>query len=79
MEQGGREVCNRMDPLHTDEWSAPSRGFVKCNIGMRWSKKKMEVGAAWVLSDSRGTTLLHSRRSFSGVWSKDEAYFLCLA
>lgn len=65
-----------LETMHRQEWCAPPHGFVKCNVGTRWSKKTLEVGAAWVLRDSRGTILLHSRRSFSRVRSKAEAYFL---
>ncbi|XP_018463709.1 uncharacterized protein LOC108834892 [Raphanus sativus] len=63
---------------HSASCIAPPIDFVKCTIGMRWSKKSKEVGAACVLSDAGGMTLLHSRRSFAGVWSKEEAYFLSL-
>lgn len=55
------------------------RQFVKCNIGIKWSKRKRELGAAWILRNSEGSVLLHSRRSFVGVESKDEAHFLSLA
>ncbi|CAG7860223.1 unnamed protein product, partial [Brassica rapa] len=46
---------------------------------MRWKTKERIAGAAWVLRNARGEVLLHSRRSFGAVGSKDEAYFLCLA
>lgn len=61
------------------EWRPPSAGILKCNIGMRWSKRKRELGAAWVLRDSGGTVLLHSRRSFADITTKDEAHFMSLA
>ncbi|KAG2299870.1 hypothetical protein Bca52824_036342 [Brassica carinata] len=78
VEQGENEEGSRVVATHPVDWIVPPREFVKCNIGMRWSKKKKEVGAVWVLSDPGGTTLLHSRRFFTGVWSKEEAYFLSL-
>ncbi|XP_018443455.1 uncharacterized protein LOC108815310 [Raphanus sativus] len=72
------EESDQGSSLRNQVYIALPREFVKCNIGMRWSRKKREVGAAWVLKDTRGMTLLHSRRSFTGVWSKEEAYFLSL-
>ncbi|KAG2306143.1 hypothetical protein Bca52824_025891 [Brassica carinata] len=78
VDQGENEEGSRVVSMQSIDWIAPPREFVKCNIGMRWSKKKKEVGAAWVLSDLGGTTLFHSCRSFTGVWSKEEAYFLSL-
>lgn len=46
---------------------------------MKWSNVKKELGAVWILRNSEGTVLLHSRRSFLGVWTKDEAFYLSLA
>lgn len=78
MEHQDLDNTSRTTPLLPVIWRAPSTEHVKCNIGTRWSKKKMEVGVAWVFTDAGGTTLLHGRRSFSGVTSKEEAYFLSL-
>ncbi|KAF3535851.1 hypothetical protein F2Q69_00018805, partial [Brassica cretica] len=58
------------------EWKAPPRSCVKCNIGVGWSRKTKIAGASWVLRDHCGVVLLHSRRSFGLVESKDEANFL---
>ncbi|CAG7897449.1 unnamed protein product, partial [Brassica rapa] len=33
-------------------WVVPPRQFVKCNIGMKWSNKKKELGVAWILRNS---------------------------
>lgn len=60
-------------------WQAPPWSFVKCNIGVGWSKKTKMAGASWVLCDYRGVALFHSRRSFGSVGSKDEALFLLLS
>ena len=60
-------------------WKRPPENFVKCNIGFKWEYKKKIAGAAWVVRDSRGTVLLHSRRSFGNVESKDDAQFLSVA
>ena len=61
--------------LRNEGWQRPPVNVVKCNIGMKWSQKRRIMGAAWVLRDSNGVVLLHSRRSFGSVGSKDEAYF----
>ncbi|KAG2327641.1 hypothetical protein Bca52824_010369 [Brassica carinata] len=78
VEQARNEETTREISSYLGTWIAPPSGFFKCNVGMRWLKKKREVGAVWVLTDSGGMTLLHSRRSFSDVWSKEEAYFLSM-
>ncbi|KAF3540312.1 hypothetical protein F2Q69_00020951 [Brassica cretica] len=57
----------------------PPVDFLKCNIGFKWEKKKKIAGAAWVVRDSSGTVLLHSRRSFGEVESKSEAQFVSVA
>lgn len=59
-------------------WKAPPRDVLKCNVGVVWGKKKNMAGAVWVLRDSRGDVLLHSRRSFAQVDSKDHAQYLGL-
>nr|VDD52511.1 unnamed protein product [Brassica oleracea] len=78
MIRDGEVVC-RPQCRRNVGWVVPPRQFVKCNIGMKWSNVKMELGAAWILINSEGTLLLHSRRSFLRVWTKDEAYYLSLA
>lgn len=70
---------SRTDMRQNDGWIVPPSNFVKCNIGMKWSKQKQELGAAWILRNSEGSVLLHGRRSFAGIWSKDEAHFISLA
>lgn len=60
-------------------WKCPPVDFLKCNIGFKWEKKKKIAGAAWVVRDSSGTVLLHSRRSFGEVESKSEAQFVSVA
>ncbi|WZZ66476.1 hypothetical protein YC2023_077846 [Brassica napus] len=60
-------------------WKCPPVDFLKCNIGFKWEKKKKIAGAAWVVRDSSGTVLLHSRRSFGEVESKSEAQFVNVA
>ncbi|KAG2265612.1 hypothetical protein Bca52824_072691 [Brassica carinata] len=64
---------------HGDRWKPQEEGELKCNIGMRWKAKERIAGAAWVLRNASGEVLLHSRRCFGAVGSKDEAYFLSLA
>ncbi|KAF3536740.1 hypothetical protein F2Q69_00020893 [Brassica cretica] len=73
------EVDSRPQCRRNIGWVVPPRQFVKCNIGMKWSNAKKELGAVWVLRNSDGSVLLHSRRSFLRVWTKDEAYYFSLA
>lgn len=51
------------------KWLPPKTSEVKCNIGFAWSRQKQMAGVAWVVRDSYGTVLLHSRRSYSQVLS----------
>lgn len=56
-------------------WIKPPAPWLKCNIGMSWSKKNNIAGFSWVLRDSKGKVLMHSRRSFSNICSLSEAKF----
>lgn len=64
--------------MEAAEWKAPPRDVLKCNVGVVWGKKKKIAGAACVLRDARGDVLLHSRRSFAQIDSKDHAQYLGL-
>lgn len=71
---------HRDQSVHPESgWKRPPLNYVKCNIGCKWKKKKNIAGAAWVVRNSAGKVLLHSRRSFVDVQSVDEAQFLCVA
>lgn len=43
-------------------WVKPPTGYLKCNIGVSWVSRHDNCGAAWILCDGRGKTILHSRR-----------------
>ena len=58
-------------PLHN--WCPPLLDEVKCNIGFSWSRRASMSGASWVVRDSLGNVLLHSRRSYARVYSAFEA------
>ena len=55
--------------LKITKWCPPLPGELKCNIGFAWSKQHHFSGASWVVRDSQGKVLLHSRRSFNEVHS----------
>ena len=59
-------------------WSKPARNWKKCNYGFSWSKRKKLLGAAWIVRDYRGESLLHSRRSFANVLDLQEAKMIVL-
>lgn len=56
-------------------WSAPPKGWLKCNIGVHRSREQKRCGAAWVLRNDKGNVLLHSRRAFSNIQSNEEANY----
>lgn len=55
------------------KWSLPHAPWLKCNIGVAWSKEHHMGGASWILRNSIGKVLLHSIRCFSAIESLDEA------
>lgn len=63
-------------------WSPPPKGWLKCNIGVDWTKAEKRGGRAWVLRDEKRKVILHSRRAFSQIRSlrevKLEALFWCI-
>lgn len=59
-------------------WKTPPQLWVKCNIGCSCDRNRYVVGGAWVLRDSLGNVILHSRRSFPGTESVEEARIICL-
>ena len=70
------ETCRRRNSKV--QWKAPSAGFLKCNVGVAWTKSTKLAGAAWFARDSRGVVQLQSRRAFSGIDSLVEAKHLAL-
>lgn len=59
-------------------WEPPPLNWVKCNIGASWSKTKNLGGCAWVVRNSEGVVLLHSRRAFSNCQNKREVLLTSL-
>ncbi|KAF3584074.1 hypothetical protein F2Q69_00027229 [Brassica cretica] len=74
MESGIAEESNLIPRQNEEGWRHVDDDELKCNIGMKWSKKKKVAGVAWVLSNVRREVLPHSLRG-----SKDEVYSLNLA
>lgn len=54
----------------------PPENWVKCNVGLSWSKQNHMVGAAWVLRNSRGRVMIHSKRCFENKENHDETKLL---
>ncbi|KAH0929746.1 hypothetical protein HID58_015473 [Brassica napus] len=59
--------------LETKRWRRPPEGFVKCNVGSSWTCASRPCGVSWILRDSNGVPILHSRRAYSYIRSKEEA------
>ncbi|KAL1224563.1 hypothetical protein V5N11_000894 [Cardamine amara subsp. amara] len=73
-----REEEEKFDQETQRMWLPPPTSWFKCNIGIAWSKKKSMVGSAWVLRNEEGKVCLHSRRSFMGVKTKNEATLISI-
>ncbi|KAG7585838.1 Ribonuclease H domain [Arabidopsis thaliana x Arabidopsis arenosa] len=58
-------------------WTAPSRGWLKCNIGFSWAKRSRLAGGAWVIRDHEGNVIMHSRRPFSNCVDVIDAKLKC--
>ena len=64
-----------INPVVGARWKPPPYGWLRCNVGVDWSKKDGLSGGGWVLRNESGVVILHSRRAFSGLCNKDEANF----
>lgn len=63
-------------PAPSINWVKPPPTFLKCNIGSSWDASSQVSGAGWIIRNSRGQVLQHSRRAFTGVLSKLQAALL---
>lgn len=55
------------------KWRKPPDGWLKCNVGWFLVKKTRFLGCAWVVRDSNGVAIWHSRRSFVEIQNLNEA------
>ncbi|KAL9308445.1 hypothetical protein AtEden1_Chr1g0040061 [Arabidopsis thaliana] len=54
-------------------WIPPLMNEIKCNIGVAWWKKHQIARTSWVVRDSMGKVLMHSRCSYTQVHSHFDA------
>ncbi|RID46976.1 hypothetical protein BRARA_I03610, partial [Brassica rapa] len=54
-------------------WQKPPPLFLKCNVGASWDISSCSSGASWIVRDSKGVVLYHSRRAFSCIDSRVHA------
>ncbi|KAG2303976.1 hypothetical protein Bca52824_032627 [Brassica carinata] len=73
IEEGWKQEEKARQPVHRRNWNPPKKGWKMCNVGVDFDKTKRVAGGAWVLQNERGVVLIHSRRSFAGINSKEEA------
>lgn len=66
------------EETNSNMWTKPPLGVVKCNVGSAWSSSNGHGGMAWIVRDSYGKSLFHSRRSFVGICSQLEADLVAL-
>ncbi|KAF3581626.1 hypothetical protein DY000_02035364 [Brassica cretica] len=59
--------------LYRGSWKPPPLDMVKCNVGASWRSGSQWSGAAWIIRDSQGQAISHSRRSYSAYRSATEA------
>ena len=55
-------------------WKPPPISWLKCDIASSWDKIIYKSVAAWILRNRQGKVLLHGRNSFTGIYSKHDAY-----
>ncbi|CAN7014873.1 unnamed protein product [Brassica rapa subsp. trilocularis] len=60
------------------QWKRPPTGWVKCNFASLWLDPTSVCGGAWIVRDSYGKAILHSRRSFPSLPNPVEADLLSL-
>ncbi|XP_018435702.1 uncharacterized protein LOC108807989 [Raphanus sativus] len=51
----------------SNKWTKPMSNWVKCNISSSWVSQNPLSGGAWIVRDSTGKVVFHSRRSFSNL------------
>ncbi|KAG2264204.1 hypothetical protein Bca52824_071283 [Brassica carinata] len=78
MEETRLEEERRVEQTVMLKWEPLQDSWLKCNIGVHWRKEFALGGAAWVLRDSGGKVLLHSRRVFTGLNNLKELKFQVL-
>ncbi|XP_024004899.1 uncharacterized protein LOC112082044 [Eutrema salsugineum] len=66
MEGDGSQV---MEP----KWKPPDAEYLKCNIGIAWSRRNQIAAAVWIIQNSVGKVLLHNQRSFTTITNLNEA------
>ncbi|KAL1188491.1 hypothetical protein V5N11_005921 [Cardamine amara subsp. amara] len=69
-------MAESLQPKDQVKWKPPDTGWLKCNIGSAWSNNTQLGGGGWVLRDETRKVLLHSRRAFIALTSKQDA-MLC--
>lgn len=60
----------------TSKWCKPPQGSIKCNIGSSWNNSAHPSGAAWILRDHNGSTIMHSRRAYYALPPKRKLIFI---
>lgn len=78
LEESRLEEEKRVEQSVILKWEPPQVSWLKCNIGVNWRKEIALGGAAWVLRDSEGKVLMHSRRAFTGLNNLNELKFQVL-
>ncbi|CAG7862514.1 unnamed protein product, partial [Brassica rapa] len=54
-------------------WKPPPISWLKCDIGCAWDKIRMQSGISWILRNREGKVILHGRRLFTNIQSKQDA------
>ncbi|XP_013739286.1 uncharacterized protein LOC106442103 [Brassica napus] len=59
-------------------WQKPPINFVKCNMATSWMKGNENFGATWLVRDSQGIPVFHSRRAFAPRGASMEAELMSI-
>lgn len=72
-EQAQAPIPELTPTADTKRWRKPIANSIKCNVASSWISVDRPCGVSWILRDSSGAPIMHSRRAYLYIRSKEEA------